>query len=622
MGNEASQEGGGQPGEPGSAVSTAGAPGSISAPSGSGQLIKPSNGAAAGGGAATGPGAGINRLAGRPNQTDHVSGSRAGAQPGHGDSRAGTGGRAEPYRLATHESPHQPPPSPGLGQGQHAARRNLQVDVGGGRKGRSPSVSPDRGSAPTSPYSVPQIAPMPSSKLCPVCNTTELTNHDQPNFNTCTQCHSTVCNQCGFNPNPHLTEVQEWLCLNCQMQRALGMDMTTPRSKSQQQIHSPSHQAKPVPQPQPKPQPGPQGGPTPQQMRSDPQAHRGLPSHAQAQAPGRQEPMGRSPQLGMGGPIQGLAKAPSQPDLSRSSPIHQPGRQAQIRSAGSSPARQPAPPKEQPQDGLTGKLFGFGASLLNQASTLMSVDPTQGTQAPARVAQKVVFSDASSSANKPQGPAAVPGTVPGKQGGAPSHVGPHAPPQQHPAAHHQPAPPQQQSPHKQQQQQQQQQSPHKQQQQHHQPAPQQQQHPTHHQPAPPQQQHPTHHQPAPPQQQQQQQSPHKQQQHHQPARQEPAPKPKELEKPKANCPLCKTELNIGSAQQPPNYNSCTQCGTQVCNLCGFNPTPHLLEVRALVYFRPLGRRPDSFSRSQERPIHFCIPAALDPPKQWRRFCFH
>ncbi|CAL8277269.1 unnamed protein product [Arctogadus glacialis] len=35
------------------------------------------------------------------------------------------------------------------------------------------------------------------------------------------------------------------------MQRALGIDMTTPRSKSQQQIHSPSHQAKPIAQAQP-----------------------------------------------------------------------------------------------------------------------------------------------------------------------------------------------------------------------------------------------------------------------------------------------------------------------------------------------------------------------------------
>lgn len=166
-----------------------------------------------------------------------VGGIGAGMSSGGGiGSRAG-----EPYRLATHESPTSPrhmqsSQGPGMGQGpgsghgmghgpagtgmgghggqspgQHASRRNLQVDFsgsGGSRTGRSPTVSPDRGVTPTSPYSLPQIAPMPSSKLCPVCTTTELSNPPAvPNYNTCTQCKATVCNQCGFNPNPHLTEV-------------------------------------------------------------------------------------------------------------------------------------------------------------------------------------------------------------------------------------------------------------------------------------------------------------------------------------------------------------------------------------------------------------------------------
>lgn len=153
-------------------------------------------------------------------------------------SGGGIGSRAgEPYRLATHESPVSPrhtqssqasgmgqgpgsghghgPPGSSIGghghggsPGQHASRRNLQVDFSGTRSGRSPSASPDRSVTPTSPYSVPQIAPMPSSKLCPVCTTTELSNPPAvPNYNTCTQCKATVCNQCGFNPNPHLTEV-------------------------------------------------------------------------------------------------------------------------------------------------------------------------------------------------------------------------------------------------------------------------------------------------------------------------------------------------------------------------------------------------------------------------------
>lgn len=54
-------------------------------------------------------------------------------------------------------------------------------------------------------------------------------------------------------------------------------------------------------------------------------------------------------------------------------------------------------------------------------------------------------------------------------------------------------------------------------------------------------------------------------------------KPDKTPKPKPTCPLCKTELNTGS-QDPPNFNTCTECKNQVCNLCGFNPTPHLTEV--------------------------------------------
>uniref|UniRef100_A0A3Q3MU29 Bassoon (presynaptic cytomatrix protein) b n=1 Tax=Labrus bergylta TaxID=56723 RepID=A0A3Q3MU29_9LABR len=140
-------------------------------------------------------------------------GPKAGVQsdPGTGD------------RLASHETRQHASQQGEPGQG-HVARKSLQVDLGSSRTGRSPSVSPDRGSVPSSPYSVPQIAPMPSSKLCPVCKTADLmgTGDDKPNVNTCTQCRSVVCNQCGFNPNPHLTEKKEWLCLNCQTQRALS----------------------------------------------------------------------------------------------------------------------------------------------------------------------------------------------------------------------------------------------------------------------------------------------------------------------------------------------------------------------------------------------------------------
>ncbi|XP_041836911.1 protein bassoon [Melanotaenia boesemani] len=451
MGNEASMEGEGQAGQAGPAVPAAGAPTSISAPPDSGQLIKPSNGAPAGGSGAA-PGPGINR----PPPSD--PGPKAGAQSSHG-----TGDR-----LASHDTPQHAAPQGEQGQG-HVARKNLQVDLGSSRTGRSPSVSPDRGSVPTSPYSVPQIAPMPSSKLCPVCKTTDLmgTGDDKPNFNTCTQCRFMVCNQCGFNPNPHLTEVQEWLCLNCQMQRALGMDMTTPRSKSQQQIHSPSHPTAPEVKPDASTQPAPQTH-VPPQKQPPAQAH---PVPGPIKQTGSAGPGQQQPKLPPGAvPLPGMAKAPSQPDLSRSSPAHKPQnpRQDQTRSAGSSPSRQPPPPEQ-----TFGKLFGFGASLLNQASTLIS-ETTQPQQQPPKPAPK------------PGGP---PGHGPGvgkPSGPQPAQQGPRAPAQQ-----------------------------------------------------------------------QQQTIPDS--------------------KPKACCPLCKTNLNIGNTAEQPNYNTCTQCHSQVCNMCGFNPTPHLVE---------------------------------------------
>lgn len=45
------------------------------------------------------------------------------------------------------------------------------------------------------------------------------------------------------------------------------------------------------------------------------------------------------------------------------------------------------------------------------------------------------------------------------------------------------------------------------------------------------------------------------------------------------CPLCKLELNIGS-KDPPNFSTCTMCKNMVCNQCGFNPMPNVIEVRS------------------------------------------
>ncbi|XP_077073714.1 protein bassoon isoform X4 [Siphateles boraxobius] len=579
MGNEASLEAG----EGAAVLGMTG-----SAPLGSGQILKPVNGAAAGAGLE--PRAGMHRLAGGggpPSSPNLSYGTASDRGPG-GD----FGMQANPYKKAVHDGPRHPQntsthqsqfqaSSGGMGPnqspGQHASRRSLQVDFSsGGRRGRSPSVSPDRASAPTSPYSVPQIAPMPSSKLCPVCNTTELTNIDgSPNFNKCTQCHTTACNQCGFNPNPHLIGVKEWLCLNCQMQRALGINMTTPRSKSQQQIHSPSHQPKtdPIPKTQPPAQPTPQlqsqtqtqtkiqpqtqaisgvqrqigpTGPNQTGLHSGPQA--GLQTQKEQPYSGSQsgskdtqrqvlgpkspEKVAQAVRIPHPGavPLPGLAKAQSQSDLGRGSPVRHGGQPDKTRSAGSSPAHHP-PSHEPPQDGLT-KLFGFGASLLNQASTLISVDPLPGSsQQPSPVRNstaqgtRVIFSDATIGASA-KSTARPPGTAKTGPGGVMFPKGPGAPLQKQPL---------------------------------------QQQSPVHQQKGPKQQQSPSHHQTTPQQLL---------------LKQPPTQPPTQpvIQKPDVTCPLCKTAFNVGTTE-PPNYRSCTQCHTEVCNLCGFNPTPHLVEKK-------------------------------------------
>ncbi|XP_072845940.2 protein bassoon isoform X1 [Pogona vitticeps] len=476
MGNEASLEGAGAEGQmpPGSAAGPSTSPGLAkppSAPGTSGQLPPGRAPATAPGPAQPhGPSASTPR---RPDQSDPSFGQRA-ASP-------------SPKQPAqTSESTKEIRSHGQTPQQADGPRRTLQVDSRDQRSGHSPSVSPDRGSTPTSPYSVPQIAPLPSSTLCPICKTTELTSlPSQPNFNTCTQCHNKVCNQCGFNPNPHLTEVKEWLCLNCQMQRALGMDMTTaPRSKSQQQLHSPS--LSPSHSPAKQPQPQPQGSEKqPGTMQPSPRSHAGV------MQPESSKPPPVSTQREQHSQVQPKPAAPPQEGV-RSSPQHQqakPSSTDQRKTVGDSPAKTAAPPpstgvQEQPQEGLTGKLFGFGASLLTQASTLMSVQPEatpQSQQSPGKVPPKIVFSDASKDAGLK-----APGTVPGMQGKAGTV----------PAAKQ--------------------------------------------------------------------------------VKVEQVIKPKEVPKERVLCPLCKAQLNVGSGE-PSNYNTCTTCKQQVCNMCGFNPTPHLVE---------------------------------------------
>lgn len=296
--------------------------------------------------------------------------------------------------------------------------------------------------------------------------------------------------------------MQEWLCLNCQMQRALGMDMTTaPRSKSQQQLHSPalSPAHSPAKQPPGKPEqerPRGPGGPQPGPRQADTAKATTVPGPAQAAAPPE------------GGKVSPQPPHPIKPSTAEPRP---PAGEAPGRSATAVP---PGPgAAEQAQEGLTGKLFGLGASLLTQASTLMSVQPeadAQGQPAASKGPPKIVFSDASKEAG-PRPPGSGPGPAAGAKAEPAARPGPTAGPGALARTGGTPSP------------------------------------------------------------------------KHGRAEQQAAPKaaakPKATPKDRPACPLCQAELNVGG-QGPANYNTCTACRLQVCNLCGFNPTPHLVEVRS------------------------------------------
>lgn len=64
--------------------------------------------------------------------------------------------------------------------------------------------SPNKATAPAS-QSVSKEGPSP----CPICKMTlNIGLKDPPNYRSCTQCRSTVCHQCGFNPMPNVKEVR------------------------------------------------------------------------------------------------------------------------------------------------------------------------------------------------------------------------------------------------------------------------------------------------------------------------------------------------------------------------------------------------------------------------------
>lgn len=64
-----------------------------------------------------------------------------------------------------------------------------------------------------SPAGQPNMDTIPSEQggksSCPICKVVlNMCSKVPPNYNTCTGCKTTVCNQCGFNPMPNVSEVR------------------------------------------------------------------------------------------------------------------------------------------------------------------------------------------------------------------------------------------------------------------------------------------------------------------------------------------------------------------------------------------------------------------------------
>ncbi|KAF4079767.1 hypothetical protein AMELA_G00182040 [Ameiurus melas] len=491
---------------------------------------------------------------------------------------------------AAKQGPKPPGPqqSPSKGQGQPGQRQGA-VPQGPGGKPAGPSPGPgpqhqgpkpkdsgpqqkgpaktDTGSGkPSGPQQGPaKAAPQPggtakpSGLLCPLCKSTELNlqaKNQPPNYSTCTQCKQQVCSLCGFSPPD--SEGKEWLCLNCQMQRAMGgMDPPGPPMMKQppkQGSAPPSPQRKEQPaglpskdEPRKKPpmltkqqsmsdkgkgatppptpkqttpgpaaqqktakgleeaQPGLKRGQQPPPLQKAEQSPMGSPQPSPAKTTQKQEGSGFFGGFGLGG-LTDMTKPPTESVTGKlfsgfgSSSKPQGGTAAQTSDSvtgklfsgfsGLSETSKPPEATSQATEGVSGKMFGFGSSILSSATNLITGE-------------------------EPKSP---PGSLPD----SPIDSGAKSPPGSPPDSESPPDTP------------------------------------------------PVYSKESP--------SPKSGSTDGKVLADKPISYSAKTEEPQAtsNCPLCKVELNMGPGDVP-NYNTCTDCQKTVCSLCGFNPMPHLSE---------------------------------------------
>ncbi|XP_077565332.1 protein piccolo [Stigmatopora nigra] len=424
-----------------------------------------------------------------------------------------------------------PPSQQGLrqGQGPPGQQPPKQAQAPSGQGAKPTQSGPPQQKEATKPGPKPQGPTKSTGEVCPLCKTTQLNigSKEPPNYSNCTECKNQVCSLCGFSPPD--SAGKEWLCLNCQMQRAMGAMDPPGMTKSKQGSAPPS------------PQRQASGKPGKLLIKQQSTSDQGLtpPTTPRQKSPGAGSPGPPSP----GSPFGGSPKIDpktGRPIQQKASPQQSPAKAKQesgffgglgsISFGGLSDSAKA--PSASSQESVTGKLFGGLGGLMDstkpqqQAKQEESVAGklfgglggiTEAAKPPAGASQ--MFSFGSSLLNS------ATSLVTGEEDKAdksppesPADSGPGSPPD---SPFSEPG--------------------------------------------------------SPPDSDSAPDTP--------PAKPRKASKSDSVKgetssdlasKSKESCPLCHSELNCGSLEAP-NYNLCTQCKKSVCNLCGFNPAPNLGE---------------------------------------------
>nr|XP_012773830.2 protein piccolo isoform X3 [Maylandia zebra] len=484
------------------------------------------------------PGQGPRQVQGPPGQ-----GPKAGQRPP---------GQAPPGHQAPR--PGQGPPGQGTKQGAPLQQKGglppqQQQQQGPGKPGPKQQVPQGPGAHPEAPGKtagppIKQGTGKPAAGICPLCKTTQLNvgSKDPPNYNNCTECKNQVCSLCGFSPPD--SAGKEWLCLNCQMQRAMG-GMDPPGVTKPKQGSAP-----------PSPQRQASGKPGKLLIKQQSTSDQGLtpPTTPRQKSPGPTSPGPLSPGSSVAGSPK-IDPKTGRPIIQKSSPQQSPAKPKQessffgglggISLGGLTDAAKPPAAASHAAESVTGKLFsGFGG-LMESSKPQAQAAPkqeesvagklfggfgglTESTKPPAATSQMFSFgssllSSATSLVTGEEDKAK--GSPPGSPPDSPADSGPGSPPDSPLSGPG--SPPDSDS------------------------AP---------ETPPPKTKKP----PRTISVEREEKAP------------ETKPVPTSAPATKENCPLCNVELNVGSTDTP-NYSLCTECKKTVCNLCGFNPTPHLGE---------------------------------------------